>query len=447
MSLKKRNIPIWAGVAVLYLAFIGFFIFLYPITEDEIICPAPNSDCLIWTLTTVCARFGSVIQIFLINGYKWLFLILGPLAQLGLVTALFYLINLRLPDFKTLKDFPEISALALMCVFLAAQPDQTIFWLSGAANYLFLGLMFICFCALLRKSWFEPDFIPYNKYTAAAAFLIGVILGMNNENSAPMMFCLCALYGFSALALKRPIPKWILSVWAGIALGLIIMFSSPVYYKRSNMDFIRVALNARPLSLKLYNHLANMDLFMASSLYILPVLSLCGLLGLIDKFKESIKNDNFIFFALSCFISLVLALALFPIAIRPHRAFYSASLFTISALFFFTIYVKDIYKFNLMPFVAAGIFVYSAAIFPSFAKPYFNLYRQGQARNSILAQTLKDKRLFCIYLPKYKILPGPSKNLTIDFIDAMGGKHSAAENYYKRKFISGEELSPGSYIM
>lgn len=300
---------------------------------------------------------------------------------------------------------------------------------------------------MLRKSWFEPDFIPYNKYTAAAAFLIGVILGMNNENSAPMMFCLCAFYTVLALTLKRPLPKWIPSVWAGIAIGLIIMFSSPAYYKRSNMDFIRTALNARPLSLKLYNHLADMDLFMAASLYILPALCLCGLLGLTDKFKKSIKNVNFIFFALSCFISFILALALFPIAIRPHRAFYGASLLTIAALLFFIKYIKDIYKFNLMPFIAAGVFIYSAAVFPSFAKPYFNLYRQGQARSGVLEQTLKDKRLFCIYLPKYKILPGPSKNLTIDFIDAMNGRHLAAENHYKRAFISGAEPSANDYVM
>lgn len=441
MLFKKPlfNYLLWGLLTGLYLSLIYFFTYLYPISEDEILCPVHNLDCYFWTFATICARIGGLIGMILIQGYKWLFLIVNPLAQLALALALFYLIHLRMPDFKKLEDVPSFVIIALSSVFLVVQPDQTIFWFAGSANYLILGVMFITFCTVLRKTWYCPDFIPSNSYTRIAAFFIGAILGMNNENSAPMIFCLCGLYTLLAIILKKKIPGWFPPLFIGVASGLALMFSSPAYHLRSNSGFITKSLNNLPLSQKAVHHLYNMDYFMRSSLYILPVISLTAFLCALDKWKQTIKNGDFFFLALSCFVSFVLAMVLFPLPIRPHRACYSASLFTIAALLFFIKYIKGVYKFNLTPYIMTALLIYVAFIIVPFAKPYISLYKQSLAREAIIEQALKTEDNTCIYTPLYKVPRGPSDNLTIEFIDPMSRRHYYADKYYNRSFATGEE--------
>lgn len=429
----------WGLLTGLYLAFIWFFTYLYPISEDELLCPVHNLECYFWAFITVCARIGGLINIILIQGYKWLFLILNPLAQLALVYSIFYLVYLRMPNFKKLEDLPAFLFIALASVFLVTQPDQTIFWFAGSVNYLMLGVMFMAFCAVLRKTWHEPDFIPSNSFTRIAAFFAGIILGMNNENSAPMIFCLCGLYTLAAFILKKKIPNWFPHLFAGVAAGLALMFSSPAYHYRNNLNFITKALNQRPLFDRAMHHLANMDLFMASSLYALPVLCLAAVLCAIDKFKRAIKNEAFLMLVLSCFVSFVLAMVFFLLPIRPHRACYSASLFTIAAVLFFANYIKDEYKFNLTPYFAAALTLYVAFIIVPFSKPYFSLYRQSLQRKAVIEEMLKTPDNTCIYAPVYDIPKGPTTNLTIDFMDEMGRRHYYIEQYYNRKFASGRE--------
>lgn len=433
------NYLLWGSFIGLYLAMIFFFTYLYPVSEDEILCPAHNLDCYFWTFTTVCARIGGLIGIILIQGYKWLFLIVNPLAQLLLALSLFYLVYLRMPNFKKLEDMPAFVITALASVFLVVQPDQTIFWFAGSVNYLMLGIMFITFCAVLRKTWHEPDFVPSNFFTRVGAFFAGAILGMNNENSAPMIFCLCGLYTLAALLLKKKIPGWFPPLFIGAAAGLAIMFSSPAYHYRNNINFITKALNERPFWDRAAHHLGNMDMFMASSLYALPIVCLAAFLCALDKFKQTARNEDFFFLALSCFVSFVLAMVLFPLPIRPHRACYSASLFTIAAVLFFINYIKGVYKFNLAPYIMTMLLLYIAFIIVPFTKPYISLYRQSLAREALIEEMLKTEDNLCIYTPLYKIPEGPTANLTIEFIDAMSKRHYYADKYYKRAFATGKE--------
>lgn len=443
MAIKKYwpKFLLWAGLIALYLLFIGSFTYLYPMSEDEMICPARNLFCYFYSYLNFCARIGALFNILLINSYKWSFVIINPIVQLVLVFATFYLVKLRLPDFKNLEDFPTFTAIALMTVFLVSKPDQTIFWFSGSVNYLFLGALFILFCAVMRKTWLEPDFIPSNTYTNLIAFFGGIILGMNNENSAPMIFCLCSLYTAAALLFKHKIPAWFIRLFTGVIIGLILMFSSPLYHKRAQADFMRVYFSTEALSTKIIKHLYKMDLFMASSFYALPLLCLSALLIFIDKFKTAIKSHLFFMFALSLFVSFVLAFVFFLVPFTPLRVFYSASLFTIIGLLFGIEYISKEYKFNLMPYLAAALLVFCAFIFKPFAKPYISLCQQGQQREYALKEALKTKDNQSIYLPLYKYTAGPNINLTIEHYDPMARKHPFINRFYNRKFISGKEFS------
>ena len=443
---NKKTYFIWFLFILLYLSFIGFFTYLYPISEDEMLCKVHNLDCILYLYKNFCARISILFSgTFLFNTYKWGFVILNPIIQSVLVFLIFYLVNLRMPDFKTLKDFPQVVFTALACVFMVAQPDQTIFWFSGATNYLFLGVMFIAFCALMRKTWHTPDLIPSNIFTFIVAVLSGIVLGMNNENSAPMMFCLCALYIFAAIGFKKKIPHWFWFLFTGILAGMAVMFSSPIYHKRLNTNLIVKILNNLPLSQKLYQHLPNMDLFMASSLYTLPLMIIFIPLLIKDNFKKILKNEFFLFFILSCFISIMLSLVLFPLPIRPHRIVYSATLFTIAALLFLAQYIKDFYKFSILPYLLGLLLVYVSYTALPFAKPYFSLYRQDEVRQNMIRKYQKQDINFCLYTPVYVIPEGPTENLSINFFDTMEKQHIYADKYYDLNFITGNELSADSY--
>ena len=443
---NKKTYFIWFLFILLYLSFIGFFTYLYPISEDEMLCKVHNLDCVLYLYKNFCARISILFSgTFLFNTYKWGFVILNPIIQSVLVFLIFYLVNLRMPDFKTLKDFPQVVFTALACVFMVAQPDQTIFWFSGATNYLFLGVMFIAFCALMRKTWHTPDLIPSNIFTFIVAVSSGIVLGMNNENSAPMMFCLCALYIFAAIGFKKKIPHWFWFLFTGILAGMVVMFSSPIYHKRLNTNLIVKILNNLPLSQKLYQHLPNMDLFMASSLYTLPLMIIFIPLLIKDNFKKILKNEFFLFFILSCFISIMLSLVLFPLPIRPHRIVYSATLFTIAALLFLAQYIKDFYKFSILPYLLGLLLVYVSYTALPFAKPYFSLYRQDEVRQNMIRKYQKQDINFCLYTPVYVIPEGPTENLSINFFDTMEKQHIYAYKYYDLNFITGNELSADSY--
>ena len=441
---NKKTYFIWAIFILLYLTFIWLFTYFYPLSEDELICNPYNWACYIKIFNELCARIGSLIVLVLLKGYKWSFLILNPIMQLSLVFSIFYFVNLRFPDFKTLKDFPQFIFTALACVFLVARPDQTIFWLSGSANYLFLGVMFIMFCALMRKTWHEPNLIPSNFFTCSLAILAGIILGMNNENSAPMIFCLCCLYTLLSLILKKKIPVWFWFLFTGIILGLSIMFSSPVYHARMNRSMLIQEMNKQPLLIKLMAYMHHLDYFFQITFYSLPVITLLSILFLIDKFKLSIKNENFYFLLLSCFISFTLAFVFFPLPLFFERMFYNATVFSIISLLFFIKYIKDIYKLNLMPVFTAGILCFTFIIFIPFAKPYISLYKQNLIRQSALDKSLLNtNENTSVWLPQYEIDKGPSSNLSIEFYDPMTGKmgrHLVIDEYYNRKFISGKEL-------
>ena len=440
----KKTYFIWAIFILLYLTFIWLFTYFYPLSEDELICNPYNWACSVKIFTTSCARIGTFIIYILLNGYKWSFLILNPIMQLSLVFSIFYFVNLRFPDFKTLKDFPQFIFTALACVFLVARPDQTIFWLSGSANYLFLGVMFIMFCALMRKTWHEPNLIPSNFFTCSLAILAGIILGMNNENSAPMIFCLCCLYTLLSLILKKKIPVWFWFLFTGIILGLSIMFSSPVYHARMDVALLKVNPQ-KSLSTRILFFINHIDYFMRVSFYALPIIILLSFILLTDKFKTAIKSEAFLFTALCCFVSLVLAAVFFIIPFHPKRTFYNANLFTIISILFFIKYVKETYHINLMPLFFFCILCFTAVIFIPFAKPYISLYKQDMQRQVLLEKFLANKNEnFSLWLPAYYIDKGPTDNLSIKFYDPMigtNGQHIFFDRYYERDFVSGTELS------
>ena len=223
------------------------------------------------------------------------------------------------------------------------------------------------------------------------------------------------------------------------------MFSSPIYYKRLNTNLIVKILNNLPLSQKLYQHLPNMDLFMASSLYTLPLMIIFIPLLIKDNFKKILKNEFFLFFILSCFISIMLSLVLFPLPIRPHRIVYSATLFTIAALLFLAQYIKDFYKFSILPYLLGLLLVYVSYTALPFAKPYFSLYRQDEVRQNMIRKHQKQDINFCLYTPVYVIPEGPTENLSINFFDTMEKQHIYADKYYDLNFITGNELSADSY--
>src|SRR5574344_2947985 len=107
-----------------------------------------------------------------------------------------------------------------------------------------------------------------------------------------------------------------------------------------------------------------------------------------DKKFTAIKNIDFICSSVCWLLSIVTAVLLFIEPAAPMRAFYSASMFSIFSFIFIVKYLKGNYAFNIYKYLFIAAFAMTLIIFPSFAEPYLNLYKQEQIR----AEAIKDAK-------------------------------------------------------
>ena len=133
---RFKNIPkkVWTAWGLLFLVYMLFIFicsYLYPYGADEYILKQDNIfDALRHyglSYMTENARIGLIANNIILCLGKWSFLLLNPMMQVLWVLSFFFLIYLRAPDFKTLKDFPAVLLIAVLSVFAVAQPTIPFF--------------------------------------------------------------------------------------------------------------------------------------------------------------------------------------------------------------------------------------------------------------------------------------------------------------------------------
>ncbi|MDE7331541.1 MAG: hypothetical protein K2O16_04775 [Lachnospiraceae bacterium] len=118
--------------------------------------------------------------------------------------------------------------------FFLPQFGMTILWASGAASYLWCGVLILAFSLPYRMHLTKQKTGTDGWRSTALMGLFGVLAGCTNENSGGALVFLCGMYVALYLYKKIPVPKWAYGGIAGGIAGAVLLISSPGNYRISS---------------------------------------------------------------------------------------------------------------------------------------------------------------------------------------------------------------------
>ncbi len=432
-------------IAFFFCAFILLCSFLYPFTSDEVRGFIIVRENFLRSLSdmffTEAPRFMNLLMIvgsYLGPKFKIFFCIINPLIQLCIVYSLFYFIKGRRLDINRKADVFPFLLICLMYLFMVPSPSTTLFWIAGASNYSWVFL-FCLFILCLYRFTYERKIFKSVWYINLLWLFIGFVSGMSNENTGPMMLGLSFCFILFCKYKKFKTPKYIYFSFVGILAGVAAMFGFGGSSARLSSYVYTFFVNAS-LSKKLFFSLYHFNKFL-KALYFLPVITgIALLLVLYDKKNKVLKSEKFILSLFFLLCGLVLAFVLFAAPLVPERAYYSAGIFCFISFLFFLDLFKDVYKIYLLKYFTLFFTVYCLIIFPLVLVPYFSLYKNFKKRDAqiILA---KEKGKDKAYTDTIPILAGPTKNLTITYLDLVK-HHSERHKVTLKKWYGIEVVVP-----
>ncbi len=122
--------------------------------------------------------------------------------------------------------------------FFTPQFGMTILWASGAANYLWCGVLILAFSLPYRRYLTNHKRGEDNWRSAVLMGALGILAGCTNENSGGALVFLCVMYTVLYYYRKIPVPKWAFGGIAGGTAGAALLILSPGNYRiSSKTDF------------------------------------------------------------------------------------------------------------------------------------------------------------------------------------------------------------------
>ena len=430
MEKTKKSYLIWGLFFAVYIIFIAFFSYLYPLTKDEILGFKITTFPLAWKAIKITyygntLRLGPFLGTYLVLFGKTFFVCVNPFVQIASVMGLFYFIYLRLPSFKDLKDFAPYLLLTVLCTFFIAKPDNTIFWMGGAATYSWPFIVFTLFLIYLRKYYKNPSF-KTPLFLLPLYLLLGFCVGWLHENTSPMALCLIIAFGALLVYKKRNIDGSYWMVLIGIIAGLVFYFTSPGLHTRLGIPEFQNFFNA-PLYIKLFYHIPKMDNLFAAFVYIPAFIPFLLLYRFYNLKKDFFKNENLVLSALCYGCAFVLAMVLCMAPLVPERAFYSASVMFVCSFFFFMRDFTPLCEFDLVKTLAFFFTVWVLMLMPIFYTSYKYLYDAYQTRQKYI-DYVKNSGQKRIYLEMIHNLHTFPENLATLHYDPIG-YYTTYENY------------------
>lgn len=410
--MKKYSGYIWLFVFTAFLVFIGLMSYWYPVTLDEYFrWNTPFKwemikDAYLHIVPRISVLFS--IPIFALG--KWSFVLLNPLVQFINCLCIFYIVFVRLPDTRELKDMPYFLIILCMNMFFVCRPSEVMFWLSGAINYSWTICFFLIMLCFLRQIYAHKFIFSDIWLIKICFFILGFIVGMSNEALAPValgfVVCFGLFYNFKGIKTPRTLSFLIF----GLAVGCLVFFAAPAHYNKMLLDGIS-NISSASLTDKLFFHLSHFnDLFIAQ--FFLPVvIGIFLFIAFIDIRNINLKSDNFWCSVIFLIFGFCTAFILFMAPQPPLRAYYPASIsFVISFLFLMRYYI-DVYKFDFSKLLCLCLITESLCLMPRFVYPHYYLHKQEKERNLILMQQQNAA------VKPYIVLKGPTHNLSIGLTD------------------------------
>jgi hypothetical protein len=409
--MEKYSKYLWALVTLIFITFIGVMSYWYPVTLDEYFRWGDTYD---WEL--IADSFSKVIPrvsvflsipVFILG--RWFFIILNPLIQLGNCLCIFYILFVRLPNIKSLKDMPYFITILLMSIFFVCVPSQVIFWVSGAINYTWSILFLLLMLCFVRKIQTEKIVFKDNLFFKICLFVLGFIVGMSNECIVPIALVATVGYALFCEYKKIKTPRTLSFLIFGLAIGCLVFFSAPVHYNKMSIGGLS-NISAVSFSKKIFFHISHLNEFFSAQLYLFFGVVIFLILAFVDNNHKKDKKEDLWTSLFMLFISFTMALILFVVPQPPARAFYPASVFCLIAFLFLVKYYIKIYNFDFSKWLCYIILAICLFLSPRFILPHYSLHIQDNIHKYLESQPEP------IIIP-YIVLKGTTNNLSIGLMD------------------------------
>ena len=168
---------------------------------------------------------------------------------------------------------------------------QNVLWLIGSCNYLW-GTTIVLLFLLPYRFTIDNDKASKSIIKAIIMFILGIIAGWTNENTAVAMIFLILLYGVYKVYFKSKLSIWNITGLIGAIVGFLAMILAPGNRIRSEqfVDKRGIISIFYHRILEITNNLAN---FMLPLIIILIVLSVIGYYFGNHRKKELIKTIGY----------------------------------------------------------------------------------------------------------------------------------------------------------
>ncbi len=201
---------------------------------------------------------------------------------------------------------------------------DTIFWLTGSANYLWgtwLILLFLLPFRLYRGTKSTP---LSQAFYSVCIFIAGILAGWTNENTAAAMLVIIIGFFIYYRSHMWPIPAWAVVGFAGAVIGFIIMIAAPG-------NFVRAG---ETTSFSLYNLSYRLFMWTLTFFYYSGPLFLITLIAIITfgRFSRGDKKDKMKFVLIYAIAAIAGVYAMLASPTFPRRALFGIVTFLIIAL-------------------------------------------------------------------------------------------------------------------
>ncbi|MFC6323742.1 DUF3329 domain-containing protein [Companilactobacillus baiquanensis] len=178
---------------------------------------------------------------------KWVFDIVNSFVFLGLVVLIKQIVQTLTKNVLPL--FIEFLVVIALWFFLPL-PGTTIYWISGAGNYLWMSIFYLSFMLFVLKNLKKNSSI----WMVLGAIVLGFLAGTSSENSGPSVVIMLVLFGIYYLRSFKEIRVWhVLGVIFSM-LGSILIIISPSSQGRGDKNTIMLLIIKFLDILKLIKH-------------------------------------------------------------------------------------------------------------------------------------------------------------------------------------------------
>ena len=201
---------------------------------------------------------------------------------------------------------------------------DTIFWLTGSANYLWGTWLILLFLLPFRLYTGRVSRPILQAFYSMCIFTLGILAGWTNENTAAAMLVIVIGFFIYYRSHKWSIPVWAIAGFAGAIIGFIIMIAAPG-------NFVRAGEST---SFSLYNLSYRLFMWTLTFFYYSGPLFLITLISIItfSRFSRGDKKDKMKLVLIYAVAAIAAVYAMLASPTFPRRALFGVVTFLIIAI-------------------------------------------------------------------------------------------------------------------